>query len=136
VLRSVHARFRGMLRLEDRVPEESCTLDFDADDGEGGFARGRVKVDLSSEGADTAIEYSLAAEVGGRMAQVGNRLIDSAARKAMDDFFIALEKLVSGTTFGTADAELAPGKPFSVLQHALAAAILVALVASVAYTLG
>jgi carbon monoxide dehydrogenase subunit G len=136
VLKSVHARFHGMLRVEDRVPDESCTLGFDTDDGEGGFARGRVKVSLSSEGADTALEYDLAAQVGGRMAQVGNRLIDSAARKAMDDFFIAFEKRVSGATFGEADAVPLPGKPFSVLQHALAAAILVALVASVAYTLG
>lgn len=141
VLGPVRARFRGKLRLEDVVPPESYTLKFEGEGGAAGFAKGQSKVHLTAEDGTTLLNYDAKAQVGGRIAQVGNRLVDSAARKLADDFFTAFEKVVSGTTFN-GNAALAPKvvpdtpfAPLRPLQYALIAVILVALVASVAYTL-
>jgi len=88
----VRARFRGKLRLEDVVEPSSYTLRFEGDGGAAGFAKGVAKVKLSDEAAGTALEYQVTSQIGGKLVQVGNRLVDSVARKLADDFFAALEK--------------------------------------------
>lgn len=88
----VRARFRGKLRLEDVVEPSGYTLRFEGDAGPAGFAKGVAKVKLSDEGAGTALEYQVSSHIGGRLAQVGNRLVDSVARKLADEFFTALEE--------------------------------------------
>jgi len=87
----VRARFRGKLRLEDVVEPSSYTLRFEGDGGAAGFAKGVAKVKLSDEGAGTALEYQVSSQMGGKLVQVGNRLVDSVARKLADEFFASLE---------------------------------------------
>ena len=88
----VRAKFRGKLRVEDIVAPESYRLRFEGEGGAAGFAKGGADVRLTEEGTSTRVSYSVAAQVGGKIAQIGNRLIDSAALKLADDFFAAFER--------------------------------------------
>lgn len=138
VLGPVRAKFRGKLRLEDIVAPERYTLRFEGEGGPAGFARGSAKVTLSESAGETILDYTTNAQVGGRIAQVGNRLVDSAARKLADDFFATFEKVVSGTTSGAA-AKVVPDTGFlgqyTPFQAGLVAMILVAVVAAFAFIL-
>jgi carbon monoxide dehydrogenase subunit G len=88
----VRAKFRGKLRVEDAVAPERYTLRFEGEGGAAGFAKGTADVSLADEGGATLVSYAVSSQVGGRIAQVGNRLIDSAALKLADDFFAAFER--------------------------------------------
>jgi len=88
----VRAKFRGKLRVEDAVVPERYTLRFEGEGGAAGFAKGSANVSLSDDGGATRVSYVVSSQVGGRIAQVGNRLIDSAALKLADDFFAAFER--------------------------------------------
>ncbi len=82
----VRATFDAELRLEDVVPPERYTLAGNVKGG-AGFARGAADVILSEDGDGTLLAYRVNGNVGGKLAQVGSRLIDGAARKMADDFF-------------------------------------------------
>ncbi|HUI99535.1 MAG TPA: carbon monoxide dehydrogenase subunit G [Usitatibacter sp.] len=88
----VRAKFRGKLRVEDAVVPERYTLRFEGEGGAAGFAKGSANVSLADDGGATRVSYVVSSQVGGRIAQVGNRLIDSAALKLADDFFAAFER--------------------------------------------
>lgn len=90
----VRARFGGLLRLEDVVVHERYTIRFEGQGGAAGFAKGSARVTLASDGAETLLAYVVDAHVGGRIAQVGSRLVDSAAMKLADDFFEAFARLL------------------------------------------
>src|SRR5215470_3631124 len=83
----VSARFTGLLRLSDIVPSKSYTIHFEGQGGAAGFANGEARVALASQDGGTRIDYTAKAQVGGKLAQVGSRLIDGAAAKLADDFF-------------------------------------------------
>ena len=91
----VRARFRGKLRLEDVVAPSSYTLRFEGEGGLAGFAKGAAHVTLSGEGHETILEYQVSSQIGGKIAQVGSRLIDSVARKLAEDFFTAFEAQIA-----------------------------------------
>lgn len=91
----VKARFKGKLLLADLDPPKSYTLTFDGQGGVAGFGKGSAKVALAEEGEGTRLEYSVKAQVGGRIAQVGSRLIDAAAKKMAGDFFAAFIRQVA-----------------------------------------
>ena len=88
----VRAKFRGKLRVEDIVAPERYTLRFEGEGGAAGFAKGTSRVSLAEQDGATIVSYAVSSQVGGRIAQVGNRLIDSAALKLADDFFAAFER--------------------------------------------
>lgn len=88
----VNARFSGKITLVDLNPPESYTLNFEGQGGMAGFAKGVARVALSSEGEATALAYSASAQIGGKLAQIGSRLIDGAAHKMAADFFAALAR--------------------------------------------
>ena len=88
----VRTRFRGKLRLEDVVAPESYSLRFEGDGGAAGFAKGVARVRLSEEGGGTLLDYSASSQIGGKLAQVGNRLVDSVARKLAEEFFASLDE--------------------------------------------
>ena len=88
----VRAKFGGNLRVEDIAAPESYTLRFEGQGGAAGFANGSARVRLVDEGASTLVVYHVNAQVGGKIAQVGSRLVDSAALKLADDFFAAFER--------------------------------------------
>lgn len=85
----VAAKFTGRMQLADVDPPHGYTLSFDGQGGAAGFAKGEAKVSLApaENGAATALSYTVNAQVGGKIAQIGSRLVDGAAQKLADDFF-------------------------------------------------
>lgn len=83
----VKARFAGKLRLSDLDPPQSYSIAFEGSGGAAGFGKGGARVSLAPEGAGTKLAYTANAQVGGKLAQVGSRLIDGVANKMADDFF-------------------------------------------------
>ncbi len=96
----VSARFKGRMTLRDVDPPQAYTLAFDGQGGAAGFARGEARVELQPDGAQTVLRYSAKANIGGKLAQIGSRLVDGAARKLADQFFAAFREHLSGDTSG------------------------------------
>lgn len=100
----VSATFKGGLTLRDIVPGESYTLHFEGKGGAAGFSKGSSAVRLEPAPDGTNLYYAVDARIGGRIAQVGQRLVDGAARKMADDFFDQFEQIVApsdGSNGGT-----------------------------------
>ena len=85
----VRARFAGKIFMSDVVAPSSCTLSFEGTGGAAGFAKGRSRVSLTDEEGGTRLSYTVEASVGGKLGQIGGRLIDSSAKKMADEFFTA-----------------------------------------------
>jgi len=84
----VSAKFKGKLTLSDIKPPQSYALSFEGQGGPAGFAKGGAQVRLESMAGDkTRLAYDVKASVGGKLAQIGSRLVDAAAKKVADDFF-------------------------------------------------
>jgi uncharacterized protein len=90
----VSAKFKGKLALADIHPPESYSLAFEGQGGAAGFGRGSARVRLSPEGEGTLLRYEAKASVGGKLAQIGSRLVDAAAKKISQDFFAAFNEKV------------------------------------------
>src|SRR3954470_6988325 len=91
----VSAKFKGKLTLSDVKPPESYSIAFEGQGGAAGFAKGGAQVRLAPEGDKTKLSYDVKASVGGKLAQIGSRLVDAAARKVADDFFKNFNEKVS-----------------------------------------
>ena len=91
----VKAKFAGKLLLSDIDPPNSYSLAFEGSGGAAGFGKGSAQVNLAPEGGGTLLTYRATASVGGKLAQIGSRLIDGVARKMADDFFIRFNKTVA-----------------------------------------
>jgi carbon monoxide dehydrogenase subunit G len=86
----VKARFKGKMRLVDIVPPDSYAIQFEGQGGAAGHGKGSAKVRLEAAGDDeTKLIYSASAQVGGKIAQIGSRLVDMAAQKMANEFFSA-----------------------------------------------
>jgi carbon monoxide dehydrogenase subunit G len=83
----VSAKFKGKLTLSDIQPPKSYSISFEGQGGAAGFAKGGAQVHLSPDGKKTKLGYDVKASVGGKLAQIGSRLVDAAAKKIADDFF-------------------------------------------------
>jgi hypothetical protein len=84
----VSAKFTGTMRMIDPTPPTGYTLQFTGQGGAAGFASGEARVTLApAEDGHTLLTYVVKAQVGGKLAQIGSRLIDGAAAKMADDFF-------------------------------------------------
>lgn len=83
----VKAKFKGKVTLSDLDPPNGYTLAGEGVGGPAGFAKGSARVRLTSETDGTRLHYTVNASIGGRLAQLGQRLIDGAAKKMADDFF-------------------------------------------------
>jgi uncharacterized protein len=88
----LRARFNGVLRLTEVNAPVSCVMVFEGQGGAVGFGKGSSAVTLSETPEGTALGYNAQAHVGGKLAQVGSRLIESVAKKMTDDFFKAFRK--------------------------------------------
>jgi carbon monoxide dehydrogenase subunit G len=113
----VNARFKGRLKLQNVVAPSSYTIAFDGQGGAAGFGKGSADVHLSPDSGGTRLAYAAKAQIGGKLAQVGSRLIDGAAAKITDDFFKAFESRVSAagravdeTIVGEAGAPVTVGR--------------------------
>jgi carbon monoxide dehydrogenase subunit G len=91
----VKAKFSGAVTLADLDPPNSCTISGEGKGGAAGFAKGSAKVQLADAPEGTRLTYTVAANVGGKLAQIGSRLIDGVARKMADDFFGTFNQLVA-----------------------------------------
>ena len=99
----VRARFVGKILMSEVRPGEGCTLNFEGSGGAAGFASGRSTVALTDEGAGTRLHYTASASVGGKLGQIGGRMIDASAKQTADQFFEAF-----GAQLGATPAAVAP----------------------------
>jgi hypothetical protein len=128
----VSAKFNGRIVLADLSPPSSYRMSFEGQGGAAGFARGEARVALSPDGAGTRISYTATAQIGGKLAQIGSRLVDGAAAKVADDFFARLVERLGGGRAGAAEPTIPPDNAAAALRNtwiwlALAAAIIVAI---------
>ncbi len=91
----VKATFTGHVTLSDIVEPESCRISGEGKGGVAGFAKGGADVSLEEDGHDTILRYEVKAQVGGKLAQLGARLIDATAKQMADQFFTAFVEEVS-----------------------------------------
>lgn len=121
----VSAKFKGNLKMTDVKPPTSYTIHFDGQGGVAGFGKGSADVQLVPEAGGTKLSYIARAQVGGKMAQVGSRLIDAAAAKITEDFFAAFEAQVAPPPAEGAVAEAAPSAGGNKLVWWVVAAVVV-----------
>src|ERR1700682_1846863 len=100
----VSARFTGRITMTDVVAPTSYTLSFEGQGGAAGFAKGEARVALADNNPGTRIDYQVKAQVGGKLAQIGSRLVDGAAAKVADDFFSRFVDRLGGSPPAAADA--------------------------------
>lgn len=86
----VRARFTGRITLSEMDPPQRCVLAFEGSGGAAGMASGESQVQLHEDGAGTRLTYAVKAAVGGKLGQIGGRMIDASARQLADQFFEAL----------------------------------------------
>jgi carbon monoxide dehydrogenase subunit G len=92
----VQAKFNGNVTLSNLNPPESYTISGEGKGGAAGFAKGGADVTLIEEGEVTVLTYTARADVGGKLAQLGSRLIDGTAKKMADEFFDNFSRQVAG----------------------------------------
>jgi uncharacterized protein len=83
----VKARFKGKVRLTDLDPPNGYKISGEGDGGIAGFAKGGASVALADKDGGTLLTYNVEAQIGGKLAQLGQRLVNGAAKKLADDFF-------------------------------------------------
>jgi uncharacterized protein len=86
----VRARFSGRVTVSEATPPQRCVMGFEGSGGAAGIASGSSQVELHEEGPDTRLTYTVKAAVGGKLGQVGGRMIEASARQLADQFFAAL----------------------------------------------
>jgi carbon monoxide dehydrogenase subunit G len=91
----VKARWKGKVRLSDLNPPNSYRISGEGEGGVAGFAKGGATVSLSDKDGGTLLSYNVEAQIGGKLAQLGQRLINSAAKKTADDFFVKFAEVVA-----------------------------------------
>jgi carbon monoxide dehydrogenase subunit G len=92
----VKARFKGNVHLTDLDPPNGYKISGEGDGGVAGFAKGGATVALADKDGGTLLTYNVEAQIGGKLAQLGQRLVNGAAKKVADDFFANFAKAVSG----------------------------------------
>ena len=93
----VKATFKGQVELEDMEAPNAVTLNGEGKGGAAGFAKGGAKVRLEpGEEGGTLLHYDVEAKVGGKLAQLGSRIIDGFAKKMADQFFTNFQEAVEG----------------------------------------
>ena len=94
----VSAKFTGKVTLSDLDPPNGYTISGEGQGGVAGFAKGGAQVSLKDDTGGTMLSYKVHAQVGGKLAQIGSRLIDATARKMADDFFTRFASAVAAGT--------------------------------------
>lgn len=91
----VSARFSGKVKIVDPDPPNGYRIEGEGTGGAAGFAKGGANVKLTDDGGETLLTYEANASVGGKLAQIGSRLIDGTAKKMADDFFAKFSAIVA-----------------------------------------
>lgn len=92
----VKATFKGEVTLSDLIPDTSLTISGSGKGGAAGFAKGGAEVRMSAKDGGTELSYDVEAKVGGKLAQLGSRIIDGFAKKMADQFFDNLQATLEG----------------------------------------
>ena len=118
----VKARFKGKVTLSELNPSTRCVLTGEGQGGMAGFAKGDAEVLLSPSENGTTLAYTAHASVGGKLAQIGQRLIDGAAKQIADDFFGRFAAVLSAAAADTiaAATQDSPQKDHRVIGAATA----------------
>lgn len=101
----VSAKFKGRMTLSNVRAPDSYSIAFEGQGGVAGFAKGSADVRLATEGHATRLSYAVKANVGGKLAQIGSRLVDAAAHKVANDFFGAFNEKVGAPHAAHAGAD-------------------------------
>ncbi|MEJ8820993.1 carbon monoxide dehydrogenase subunit G [Variovorax humicola] len=128
----VSAKFNGKVTLSDIVPPQSYKLSFEGQGGVAGFGKGSSAVSLTPNAGGCELGYTVQAQVGGKIAQLGQRLIDGAAKSMADDFFKRFDTIMAeryapavaataanddedegGTSFGSIDSPAPRTRPMT-----------------------
>ena len=104
----VKATFKGAVTLSDIVEGESLTLSGEGKGGAAGFAKGGANVNLQEDGDGTLLKYEVDAQVGGKLAQLGARLIDGTAKKMASQFFENFAEAVTDSAVAEPSDDLTP----------------------------
>jgi carbon monoxide dehydrogenase subunit G len=116
----VKARFKGRLRLADLAPPNSYTMHFEGQGGAAGHGKGHADVRLEAVTArETVLHYTAHASVGGKIAQIGSRLVDMAAQKMATEFFEAFNAKLA-ERYGVAPAVEVPVAPIGLVARIVA----------------
>lgn len=114
----VKAKFKGAVTLEDVVEAESYRIVGEGKGGAAGFAKGGAKVTLADVDGGTQLAYEAEAKVGGKLAQLGSRLIDGFAKKMADEFFDRFKTQIEGPPEDVAAAEAPAAAPLHQAEDA------------------
>lgn len=129
----VKARFKGRVTLEDLQPPESYSMSFQGQGGQAGFVKGSAAVRLDEVDEGCRVGYSVKATLGGKLAQLGSRLVDGAARKTADDFFDNfVAHMGAGEASGAASEPAPAGAPARAWPWVAAAVGAVIVIAAIA----
>ena len=107
----VSAKFKGKVTISDLNPPHSYRISGEGQGGPAGFGKGGASVTLEREGSDTILRYDAKAQVGGKLAQIGARLVDGAAKKIANEFFSNFANHVGGPTKDAPDPDERPDIP-------------------------
>lgn len=104
----VKAKFQGAVTLSHLDPPNGYTISGEGKGGAAGFAKGGARVRLEEDGGVTVLHYEVKADVGGKLAQLGSRLIDGTARKLAGEFFARFGGIVADSAEGAHPVGTAP----------------------------
>lgn len=101
----VKATFKGQVTLSDLAPGEAITISGEGKGGAAGFAKGGAKVTMTAVEGGTELSYDVEAKIGGKLAQLGSRIIDGFAKRMADQFFTNLQEVLEGPAEDDESAE-------------------------------
>ena len=107
----VKANFKAIIHQSELDPPRRCILKGEGRGGVAGFARGEAEVTLAEDRDGTVLSYVARASIGGKLAQVGQRLIDSAAKQIADDFFGRFAAQITSEPLVAEREAIAPAAP-------------------------
>ena len=107
----VSATFKGKVELADLDPPHGYTLKGRGQGGPAGFAKGEARIRLAAEGDGTRLAYEADADIGGKIASVGGRLIQGVAKRTADDFFAGFGRVLTGGAEAPARATVGAATP-------------------------
>ena len=107
----ISARFNGNVQLSDLDPPNAYTISGEGQGGVAGFAKGGAKVNLDEDGGETILRYEVHAQVGGKIAQLGARLVDATAKNMADQFFERFSNQVAPPAAEEAEAGQPAAEP-------------------------
>jgi carbon monoxide dehydrogenase subunit G len=116
----VAAKFKGTVTLKDVDAPNAYTLVFEAQGGVAGFGKGESRVSLETQAGGTLMRYTVSSQIGGKLAQLGQRLVDGAAKSLAEDFFKKFESALAERVAAAGESSQEPSTPPASAQSGLA----------------